>query len=386
MDIEEEIHDLILGQLAGEPLTEEERSVLKQWIGESEEHKKAYTELGSVWHAGEVGERRKQGQNESAWKTIIQKRKKQLQRRIFFRSVSVAASVLIVWGSVQLFRPSAPVRPVEMTISELVSLQEPAKVKLILSTGREVQLGGQITEQEAGTAICSDSAGLSYAVINPGAVKETVYNELVVPKCGEYNLTLADGTDIMLNAESSLRFPVNFSGNTREVWLSGEAYFKVAHDGKKPFIVHSGEVAVKVLGTSFNVMAYGNEMNQEITLEQGKVEVAIDGRQEFLQPGYQIAVNKSTSQITNRKVDVASCIAWKNGILRFDDMPLGQLLNRLTRWYEITFEFSHEDLKHKVFTGGFKKYESIGRVLEMIEATNDVKFSVQNNKVVIENK
>lgn len=386
MNIQEEINDLILRRLSGENLTEAEQATLRLWIRESKEHKKAYTELCSVWYAGEIGEKRKQGQNEAAWETIMRKRKKKSRRRVLFQAVSAAASVLIIWGGFQLFKPSSTVRPIETTVTELVALQDPAKVKLILSSGREIQLGKQITEQEAGTSIYSDSAGLSYAVINPEAEKETVYNELVIPKCGEYNLTLADGTNIILNSESSLRFPVHFSGNTREVWFTGEAYFKVTHNEKKPFIIHSGDVTVKVLGTSFNVMAYENEKNQEITLEQGEVEIGIHGQKELLKPGHQVAVNKSTSQMVNRKVDVESYISWKSGILRFDDMPLEQLLNRLTRWYNIAFEFRKEDLKKKVFTGGFKKYESIGQVLEMIEATNDVKFSVQNNKVVIDHK
>lgn len=386
MVVSEEIEELIIAELAGETSWEEKKR-LGEWLAQSAGNRKVYQEYCTLWHSGRVGKRMTEKRDEQIWLSIEQKHLKRVVRRIVYRVSAAAAVLIVLLGSSYWFMLQKKEIPEVRTVTELVALRQPGQVKLILASGREMVLNEQLTTQEAGASIQSDSTGVAYSDLNRDAdTASLVYNELIVPKCGEYRLILADGTSILMNSDSHLRYPVRFTGKTREVWLKGEAFFDVAHQAEQPFIVHLDKATVKVLGTSFNVMSYETEINTEITLIRGSVDVGVSGHHELLVPGNQVAVNQATLQVTNRKVDIAQYIAWKEGVLRFDDMPLEQLMNRLSRWYDIEFEFCQEDLKKKVFSGGFRKYEPIDRILNMIQQTNDVVFRVQNNKVVIDKK
>lgn len=385
MTIPSETEDLILSCLSGE-LSPEGQKKLEEWTEISEANRKIYTEYCALWYRGRIGKRKKEEGNRD-WDVISREHRKRRQRVMVRRVISVAACCMLFVGGYWLYMGVQSVGgPEPVTVAELLQHREAGKVKLVLSTGREILLDGSITEQEKGAYLYSDSVGLKYSAWGQAGTEEMVYNELIVPKCGEYRLVLADGTRIMVNSESVVRYPVHFSGDKREVWVSGEAYFDVARNEKQPFIVHLDHATVKVLGTSFNVMAYRGEVNTEITLVQGKVEVETAGQQEILLPGYQMQVNNATSHMENRKVDITQYISWKEGILRFDDMPLGQLMNRLSRWYDITFEFRQEELKDRLFSGGLRKYEQLERILEMIQEINDVRFSVSDRKILIDKK
>lgn len=385
MTIPSETEDLILARLSGE-LSPEGQKKLEEWTEISEANRKIYTEYCALWYGGRIGKRKKEEGNRD-WDVISREHRKRRQRVMVRRVISVAACCMLFVGGYWLYMGvHSAGGPEPVTVAELLQHREAGKVKLVLSTGREILLDGSITEQEKGAYLYSDSVGLKYSAWGQAGTEEMVYNELIVPKCGEYRLVLADGTRIMVNSESVVRYPVHFSGDKREVWVSGEAYFDVARNEKQPFIVHLDHATVKVLGTSFNVMAYRGEVNTEITLVQGKVEVETAGQQEILLPGYQMQVNNATSHMENRKVDITQYISWKEGILRFDDMPLGQLMNRLSRWYDITFEFRQEELKDRLFSGGLRKYEQLERILEMIQEINDVRFSVSDRKILIDKK
>lgn len=386
MVIPEEIEYLILDQLADE-LTSNGAAQLKDWIEADEQHKTLYLQYCSVWYGGAIGYRKRE-QGKGEWNIILQKHQRRRQRFIIRRAASIAACFILIIGAYWLFSPTQMSLEEVQTISvaELIKNRKTENVRLILSTGREIILDKEITEKESGASLQSDSTGLKYSSSNNNSSDEITYNQLVVPKCGEYRLILADGTKIMVNSESVVRYPVNFSGSKREIWLEGEAYFEVARNESQPFIVHLAESDVKVLGTSFNVLAYKDESNTEVTLVEGKVEVKTSGDNEILLPGYQVQIDHITSRMENKKVDVALYTAWKEGVMRFDDLPLERLMLRLSRWYNIVFEFSQEELKGRLFSGGFKKYEELERVLNMIQKINDVKFSVVNDKIVISKK
>lgn len=388
MEIPEIIHELILARLAGE-IDPEEAKDLKLWLEESVEHQKIYEDFCVMWCAAVVGIRRDKNKREKIWLDIQRRHCRRHQRRVAWQVASVAACLILILGVSRLFMKTSSLGVGELqteTVADLMALRQTQNVKLILSSGKSLELTGSLETQDAGTVIQSDSTGLSYSGGSQVSAEEEAFNKLIVPKCGEYRLTLSDGTAVVLNAESNLRFPVKFTGENREVWLEGEAYFEVAHNSGQPFIVHVNHTTVKVLGTFFNVMAYQNEKNTEITLVKGSVDVGVAGRHELLMPGNQFVVNNSTLQTENRKVDVFQYISWKEGMLLFDDLSLEQLMNRLSRWYDISFEFRREELKQRLFSGGFKKYEQLERVLQMIQETNDVNFQVVGNKVVIDKK
>ena len=216
--------------------------------------------------------------------------------------------------------------------------------------------------------------------------EEVKYNVLIVPRGGEYTLALSDGTVVNLNSESELKYPVLFTGDTRTVRVSGEAYFEVAEDAAHPFIVETAGVKIKVLGTGFNVMAYPGDAESAVTLVHGKVGIQTDRQQLVLQPDEQYVYQSETHRGTVRQVDATQYISWKEGILNFDKMPLDELARKLSRWYDVEFFFTSEQLKQLKFSGAFKKYNDLHYVLNIIEELTDVQFAVNNRTVIVNRK
>ena len=181
--------------------------------------------------------------------------------------------------------------------------------------------------------------------------KEVKMNRLIVPRGGEYRVELADGTLVYLNAESELQYPVTFIGESREVTLRGEAYFKVTKNNEKPFIVKSDDLSVQVWGTEFNLNTLNQEGYYAATLVEGSVEVKVPGRHSvFLEPSQQARVDCTTSDITCLKVNTLPYTAWKDGKFVFNHEDMQHITMRLEKWYDVEFTYSEETLKNlKVF-------------------------------------
>ena len=195
-------------------------------------------------------------------------------------------------------------------------------------------------------------------------------------------IRLEDGTTVWLNSESSLIYPEKFTGDKRAVRLSGEGYFEVARDEKKPFIVSVTDMEIKVLGTKFNVTAYQDEKMTTTTLISGAVEVVTPHRSVQLQPGKQAMVQEGGDDITVLEVDVELATSWTAGIFKFDKMALTDICTRLSRWYDIDFVFEGETGKEK-FTGGTWKYVPLKDFLSKIERVTNVLFLFENNTVKV---
>lgn len=385
IDLPQEIYDLMLDRLT-DSLRAEDAVRLQQWLDVSEAHREAWKEIAMLWYCGKIGSLKEADKTYAlAWQMVCEKHARSRKRRVLLRFASVAAVVLLTVGNLLLFFPSSVKRSQVNNLADLVAGQVQSGVTLILSNGKQVELGKGIKYEEQGVNIYSDSSGIIYQEEGQRVQQDSIgYNELIVPVGGEYQLLLSDSSRIVLNADSRLRYPVRFTSACREVWISGEAFLQVAPNPGQPFVVHTGMTDIQVLGTEFNVAAYENESVTEITLVRGKVRVKVDGKQEDLNPGYQVKVDRVTMQVENKKVDVYPYVAWKDGLLLFDDISLEQLMLRLSRWYNIHFEFRQEELKWKKFTGGFKRYEGIEKILEMIGNVNDVDFCVENGKVVMD--
>lgn len=385
MTLPEDIYKLILDSLSGH-IDDVQAQELKIWLNESDENKRAYDEICKLWYSGKWGSKADRILSGSAWNAILERHRKQHNIRIMRRGLSVAAAVVLIIGSVMLFRINGKQEAGPQTAQACVSAPMEAKATLVLSTGEQITLGGmsgKAVEEKGGISITTDSAFIEYGKSSGEKLAADVYNELIIPKCGEYTLKLADGSTVFLNSASRLRYPVQFNGKQREVYLSGEAYFEVAKDAKRPFIVHTEKTDVRVLGTEFNVMAYGDEENTEVTLVQGSVNVAVNNASKVLVPGCQMAVNNTTLKSEMRQVNIEQYIAWKKGLFSFDAMPLEQLMRGLSRWYNISYVFRNNDVKTLRFTGGFKKTEKIEEIFRMIEKVTDVDFTYTGNDVVI---
>ena len=213
--------------------------------------------------------------------------------------------------------------------------------------------------------------------------EELVYNKVIVPRAGEYSLTLSDGTRVWLNSESELRYPVDFVGTERKVFLKGEAYFQVAKDATKPFRVMVNDMQVEALGTEFNINAYRDDDCLRTTLAEGKVRVSYpDTRQEcILVPGEQAVLKEGV--ITTGQVNVDDIIAWKKGRFVFSDMSLEAIAHQLERWYDVEIRFDDTVAKYYRFTGVMKRYNELEQVLGLIEETTNVRFKVEGQQVKV---
>ena len=284
--------------------------------------------------------------------------------------------------------------PAPQTLADIDSLITPGtqKAMLILSDGKQVELEGEAPQsdiQEGKTRIRNENKLLRYFTgESEEQIEELVFNELKTPRGGGYKLQLADGTSVWLNAGSSLRFPVSFTDSTRQVFLEGEAYFEVSHNGK-PFLVNSGDMDIRVLGTSFNVTAYSDESELKATLIEGKVSVTYSqagGVQSFsriLSPDQQAVIDRSGSEISIAEVNTSQYTSWMQGKLEFNNEHLEQVMKRLSRWYDFSYEFENSEAKDYHFTARLDREESISSILKMLEMTTDVKFELREDKIVV---
>lgn len=210
------------------------------------------------------------------------------------------------------------------------------------------------------------------------------YAMLTTPIGGQYRIVLADGTKVMLNASSTLRYPNRFTGPTRIVEISGEGFFEVARIKDKPFIVKSKNQEIDVLGTSFNVNAYADGPNERTTLVTGSLKVAaVNLKQEqLLTPGSQATIRGN--KLTVNTIDVDNEIAWTKGYFTFDKNTLEEVLKQLSRWYSIDhISYSEETLKHELFSGTINRYDQIAQVLRKLSLTGTIAFHTEGRTIQV---
>lgn len=271
--------------------------------------------------------------------------------------------------------------------------------------------GKTITLSDSKTGVVVAASGLSY---NDGTeIKDSAMNgrhsELVsesrtgkatmliasTPRGGTYQFTLPDGTRVWLNAASKISFPVQFTEATRKIVLSGEAYLEVAKNKTKPFIVKSSEQEVEVLGTHFNINAYGDENSTRTTLLEGSVAVTSTtprskrpNERALVYPGTVLLPNQQSiltkdNQVTVKQVDPVQAIAWKNGIFDFNNTPLESIMKQVSRWYDVEVIYRDDAAKRVTISGAVSRYDKVSRVLKALEFTGSVKFTVEGQKIFV---
>ena len=225
----------------------------------------------------------------------------------------------------------------------------------------------------------SDDGQLEYHV--SGAAENAVMdNTLTTGRKEQYKVVLSDGTNVWLNAASSIKYPAEFSGKDREVAITGEAYFEVAHNASRPFKVISGGQTIEVLGTHFNVNTYIDEPDVETTLLEGSVKVSNGNAFEIIKPGEQ-AVLKAT-QLSVHGADLEETIAWKNGYFRFNQESIESIMRKLSRWYDIDIQYDGPALTEK-YSGKISRFRNISEVLKVFEYTGSVHFKIEGRRVTV---
>lgn len=360
-------------------LSDEEREVLEKWLETGEGHRRLFEE---VCREDYLEERRKVHHEfdvDRGYRRFRAAVRILERRRRIVRWGAVAAVVCVVAGLSLIFMYRERTAEVAMPVVETI-MPGKSVATLTLADGRQIVLGDTVYTklQESATEIRIEGDRLDYA--ESKAPAEVVYNTVSTPRGGEFQIALGDGTRVWLNAQSELRYPVAFAGGTREVMLTGEAYFEVARDTAHPFVVRTGALDVKVLGTSFNVRAYPEEQSQT-TLVAGSVAVATGSEERVLVPGEQLQRDVDGG-ISVRKVDTEAYVAWRHQRFVFDDDVLEDVLAKLARWYDVDFFVQHSSLEALRFTGNLPKYADLGEVLRKLEQTTYITFT-QNGRTVV---
>ncbi|MBO9732417.1 MAG: FecR domain-containing protein [Chitinophaga sp.] len=257
-----------------------------------------------------------------------------------------------------------------------------AKAVLTLADGSSITLdssGNQVIQQGL-AAVHQLNGSLQYEA--NGRESGISYNQLSTPKQGQFQVVLADGTKVWLNAASSLRYPTVFTGKERMVEVTGEAYFEVAVNAAQPFIVKVNHTMIQVLGTSFNVNAYADEQYLNTTLLSGSVKVQTQRESTLLTPGKMAAVTADGST-TMSTANIKVVMAWKNGLFCFENADIKTVMRQLSRWYNITIEF-RGDIPPITFSGEIERSLTLSQVL-MGLGSNELHYTLEKgNKLVIQ--
>ncbi|NQX37675.1 FecR protein [Pedobacter steynii] len=310
------------------------------------------------------------------------------------RYLSVAAAILVLLSVAMLFYTKKE----KLTEKKLPALglndvlPGGNKATLTLADGRMINLDsagtGAIASQSGITIEKTTDGQLIYNVAGGVALSDNEttrtlgHNTISTPKGGQYRVNLPDGSTVWLNAASSLRYPVLFAADERSVELTGEAYFEIAKDKNKPFLVHSKQQIVEVLGTHFNISSYPDEESTLTTLLEGSVKVVntIHKNMLILKPGQQSQVNAETTMAT--KVDTEESIAWKNGLFVFNEESIPSVMRKISRWYdlEVVYEGNVND---KDLKGTVPRFKNLSEVLETLELTGLVHFKIEGRRITV---
>ena len=338
----------------GESLSSEEVREVESWLGEKEENRRYFEDLQREFlrQRWVMRERLVSRKGERRFRQMARK------RAMFRRAVAVAAcvSVLLLAGG-GYYWWTGGVRDVPLAESGVIH-HGSSKARLFLSTGDVVELGKErksLREQQA-VAIDVEQEGM-VAYRDSVTAEETgdvVYNKLVVNRGGEYRIVLADGSEVWVNSESELVYPVRFAGEKRVVRLKGEAYFKVQADADHPFVVEANGVEVAAVGTEFNVNSRKEKVVESV-LVKGRVEVENGTRQVMLTPNQLVVCDVETSGIVVKEVDVRKYIDWKNGDFVFSDDRLEDVMNKLALWYDCDVVYADAELKEIRLSGDMKR-------------------------------
>lgn len=383
----------LLERYTADASTPEETRELLEWIKDLKDDAQLKEKIKELWTDSDLNEPLPQ----TDWNTIYARIAEIPvigQRRIWPRVWAAAAVVVLLSaGSYFIFNRGAQ-QPMVATerqqpVNELVPGGD--KAVLTLANGKQIVLDsagkGTLTQQGNIKVIKLDDGRLSYSS-SKDKPQEVLYNTISTPRGGQYQVVLADGSKVWLNAASSLRFPVSFTGGKRTVVLSGEGYFEVAHDAVKPFTVSVNGTEVQVLGTHFNINAYADEEAIKTTLLEGSVKVSKGSAGKMISPGEQAVIANSDNTVNPainvQEVDVDAVTAWKNGRFVFKGDNIQSVMRQLARWYDAEISYE-ENVTSEEFVGVINRsrYDSISDILEIMGKTGTVSFAIKGRHITV---
>jgi transmembrane sensor len=306
----------------------------------------------------------------------------------FYKRTLTRAAAILVFASVGLYLvynhyPNRPQPIVNNKVYKNDIAPGGNKAILTLADGSKLVLNnsknGALATQ-AGIQIVKQDSTLSYKG-TAGNNSQASYNTITTPYGGQYQLVLADGTKVWLNAASSLRYPTSFTGKDRSVELTGEAYFEVAKNKNQPFNVKTATQTVQVLGTHFNVNAYSDEKTVKTTLLEGSVKVSSATANVMISPGQQSALAKNGLFVIDKDLDTDEIVAWKNGVFQFNEADIQTIMRQIARWYNIDVEFKGT-IPANTYHGKISRNSNVSQVLKILELSG-INFTIEGRKITV---
>ncbi len=366
---------LICKRIIGSILPDEQR-LLDEWRGRNKYNEAAYLHLMDVKRL-QIEYHRQRLTDTDRPLSEMKKRLGISEHRWHFRAVAAAVAVLVVGVTAWLFlqQPMGGVSKTDAVGMEISA--GTTKAVLTLANGETVELTADAKKNKT---LLSDAQS-TYS-----QTRHVAEQVLTTPRGGEFRITLEDGTEVWLNAASRLSYPETFDEQQRRVTLEGEAYFKVAKDVAKPFIVISGSQEVRVYGTEFNVCAYSDEKDIRTTLVEGSISLRpINGNQSelMLTPGKQAIFDKAEETARVISVDTEVITSWRTGVFVFEGQTMEQIIHSLSRWYNFDYEFRDAAIAQTVFMGSIPKYSSFNEVCDIFHMLGGVRLRQEGHKVII---
>lgn len=369
-------------------ITEEEKIAFNTWYNSFDDTELTVEEEGTPDSLGEY-------LNKGIKSRLDLRFPKQRSTKFKYSFLAAAALFLASGAALYVSSTKSAVHKLKKA-SQIASVIKPGgnKATLTLANGKKISLtdinSGEIAEQSGICVTKTTDGQLIYTVKNPAAAglakNEIQFNTIETPIGGQYQINLPDGTKVWLNASSSLKYPTQFTGNQRKVELTGEGYFEVSKDKKRPFTVITEQQQVQVLGTHFNVNAYKDEQAIKTTLLEGSVKVSKTAEPQnasnskLLNPGQQATLKQASFKVD--QVDINNVVAWKNGYFTFGDEDLEVSMRKLSRWYnvDIIYQGKFDNIS---FGGAISRSKSLAEVIKILELTRKMKFKIEGRRVIV---
>lgn len=401
-----EIKGLILKVLREEELSGPERRELDRWLAESPDNQLVLDQVSDPAWVAEVLAKMDRMKEDEVWDRVQAAAAQHpsrpattfgdfhsYRRRVIFRWTAAAAAVLLLLtgGYFLVLNKNKPA--ITQTAAAPLTHDIPAptgtRTTLTLAGGQTIFLdsvqNGTLSEQGSARVSKLATNQLAYNTSSTTSSEkpvEAVYNTLSTAKGGQTMVVLADGTQVWLDAASSLTYPTTFAGGTRNVALTGQAYFEVAHRSNQPFSVEVNGTEVKDIGTAFNINAYEDEPVAKITLVEGVVAVMHQDRQVVLKPGQQARIDGARLSVA-AGVDVDEVLAWKNGQFQFDNAGTAEIMRQVARWYDVDVRYEG-DVLQRHFSGGVPRAANASALLHVLELTKSVRFRVEGKQIIVQ--
>ena len=370
------LHQIMLAVLAGEA-TDSEYEALNSWLGESADNQKEYEQIKRLYQTTRLKHKERVFDVNRGWQNVFSQTIAKRKKSQYFYVLRYAAILLaFICTGTYMYTDNK----LKFKQADRRNFNQPT---LLLADGEQISLNNEaFSINKSNIIIKKDSEDkLTYNYANKSNTATTETNRLIIPRGASYQLVLSDGTKIYLNSDSELTYPSLFNTDTREVTLRGEAYFEVTKDAKRPFIVKTEDVDVKVLGTCFNVMAYESENTVEATLVSGSVCVTANKTERIITPNEQFSFNKEKQTIAVATVNTEEYTSWMSGKYIFKNTTLEEILTKLEHWHHINVNFENESLKEIRFSLAIERETPLQQIINIINYTTEAELEIDNNSI-----